>query len=175
MADKDRGVNSGRRRFLEAVSLLAGGLGAAVAAVPVIGFVLGPMFGARRTAWRTVGTLDQFPVGQTVPVRFEAVSETPWDGVTARTVAWLRREPGDRLVAFSANCTHLGCPVRWEPSANLFMCPCHGGVYYADGSRASGPPPRGLYTYDYEVADGRLRVKAGHLPTLQDTMKQNEA
>ncbi len=164
MADKDRGVNSGRRRFLEAVSLLAGGLGAAVAAVPVIGFVLGPMFGARRTAWRTVGTLDQFPVGQTVPVRFEAVSETPWDGVTARTVAWLRREPGDRLVAFSANCTHLGCPVRWEPSANLFMCPCHGGVYYSNGQVAGGPPPRPLPRYPVRLRDGAVEVQAERIP-----------
>ena len=164
MADKDRGVNSGRRRFLEAVSLLAGGLGAAVAAVPVIGFVLGPMFGARRTAWRTVGTLDQFPVGQTVPVRFEAVSETPWDGVTARTVAWLRREPGDRLVAFSVNCTHLGCPVRWEPSANLFMCPCHGGVYYSNGQVAGGPPPRPLPRYPVRLRDGAVEVQAERIP-----------
>ena len=164
MADKDRGVNAGRRRFLEAVSLLAGGLGAAVAAVPVIGFVLGPMFGARRTAWRTVGTLDQFPVGQTVPVRFEAVSETPWDGVTARTVAWLRREPGDRLVAFSVNCTHLGCPVRWEPSANLFMCPCHGGVYYSNGQVAGGPPPRPLPRYPVRLRDGAVEVQAERIP-----------
>ena len=164
MADKDRGVNAGRRRFLEAVSLLAGGLGAAVAAVPVIGFVLGPMFGARRTAWRTVGTLDQFPVGQTVPVRFEAVSETPWDGVTARTVAWLRREPGDRLVAFSVNCTHLGCPVRWEPGANLFMCPCHGGVYYSNGQVAGGPPPRPLPRYPVRLRDGAVEIQAGRIP-----------
>ncbi len=164
MADKDRGVNAGRRRFLEAVSLLAGGLGAAVAAVPVIGFVLGPMFGARRTAWRTVGTLDQFPVGQTVPVRFEAVSETPWDGVTARTVAWLRREPGDRLVAFSVNCTHLGCPVRWEPGANLFMCPCHGGVYYSNGQVAGGPPPRPLPRYPVRLRDGAVEVQAERIP-----------
>ena len=34
------------------------------------------------------------------------------------------------------------------------MCPCHGGVYYADGSRASGPPPRGLYEYEYKVEGG---------------------
>ena len=46
---------------------------------------------------------------------------------------------------FAINCAHLGCPVRWFPESRLFMCPCHGGVYYEDGSRASGPPPRGLY------------------------------
>jgi len=31
------------------------------------------------------------------------------------------------------------------------MCPCHGGAYYADGSRASGPPERGLFEYRYKI------------------------
>lgn len=154
----------GRRRFLEVVGLLAGGLGAAVAAVPVIGFVMGPMFGPRRTAWRKVGPVADFPVGETVSVRFETVSEESWAGVSARTAAWLRHEPGERFVAFSVNCTHLGCPVRWEPGANLFMCPCHGGVYYANGDVAGGPPPRPLHRYPARVRDGQVEILAEPIP-----------
>ena len=45
-------------------------------------------------------------------------------------------------------------PVRWFPESGLFMCPCHGGAYYEDGSRAAGPPPRGLFQYDYKVENG---------------------
>jgi Rieske Fe-S protein len=52
----------------------------------------------------------------------------------------------------------------------LFMCPCHGGVYYADGERASGPPPRGLFRCAWRVRRGRLEVQAPHYPTLQDTL-----
>jgi Rieske Fe-S protein len=48
------------------------------------------------------------------------------------------------------------------------MCPCHGGVYYEDGSRASGPPPRGLFEYDYKVENGHLWIKGGQMPTLAD-------
>src|SRR6266850_1623610 len=59
-----------------------------------------------------------------------------------------------------------GCPVRWFQESRLFMCPCHGGVYYEDGSRASGPPPRGLFEYEYEVRNGQLWVRGGQLPTL---------
>ena len=55
------------------------------------------------------------------------------------------------------------------------MCPCHGGVYYANGERASGPPPRGLYRCVYRVrrARGRdvLEIQAPHFPTLQDTLQ----
>ena len=62
----------------------------------------------------------------------------------------------DQFQVFAINCAHLGCPVRWFPQSQLFMCPCHGGVYYADGSRASGPPERGLFTYDYQMVGGTV-------------------
>jgi Rieske Fe-S protein len=45
------------------------------------------------------------------------------------------------------------------------MCPCHGGAYYEDGSRASGPPERGLFEYAYKVENGNLLIKAGRMPT----------
>jgi Rieske [2Fe-2S] domain len=45
------------------------------------------------------------------------------------------------------------------------MCPCHGGAYYRDGSRASGPPERGLFEYPYKVQDGMVTIQAGELPT----------
>ena len=45
------------------------------------------------------------------------------------------------------------------------MCPCHGGVYYADGERASGPPERGLFQYSLAIDNGQLLIQAGELPT----------
>jgi len=57
--------------------------------------------------------------------------------------------------------------VHWFEESKLFMCPCHGGVYYEDGSRASGPPPRGLFEYDWQVVRGRLYVFGGEMPNLQ--------
>ena len=68
---------------------------------------------------------------------------------------------------FAINCAHLGCPVRWFAQSGLFMCPCHGGVYYQDGSRASGPPPRGLFEYSYKVESGKLMIEAGQFPPFR--------
>ena len=68
------------------------------------------------------------------------------------------------------NCAHLGCPVTWFPQSGLFMCPCHGGVYYENGERAAGPPPRGLFHCVWRVRDGQLEIQAPHLPTLQNTL-----
>ena len=89
-----------------------------------------------------------------------------WDGATAKVACWVRHIEGDRFQVFAVNCAHLGCPVRWFAQSRLFMCPCHGGAYYEDGSRASGPPPRGLFEYEYQVRDGVLWVRGGQLPTL---------
>lgn len=89
----------------------------------------------------------------------------PTDGKTVETACWVRRIEGDRFQVFAVNCAHLGCPVRWFPQSGLFMCPCHGGAYYRDGSRASGPPERGLFEYPYKVANGLITIQAGEMPT----------
>ena len=42
--------------------------------------------------------------------------------------------------AFSSVCPHLGCKVHWEADNERFFCPCHNGVFDADGEPVSGPP-----------------------------------
>ena len=84
---------------------------------------------------------------------------------------YVRRDAGDKFTVFAVNCAHLGCPVRWFPQSELFMCPCHGGVYYSNGDRAAGPPERGLFTYDYRVTGGKLMIDAGQMPTLANEAK----
>ena len=94
----------------------------------------------------------------------------PWDGVTADIPCWVRRIDETSFQVFAINCAHLGCPVKWFAESELFMCPCHGGVYYADGSRASGPPPRGLFEYKYRITKDVLEVQGGRLPTIQESV-----
>ena len=89
----------------------------------------------------------------------------PADGKTVDTACWVRRIAGEQFQVFAINCAHLGCPVRWFQQSGLFMCPCHGGAYYRDGSRASGPPERGLFEYPYKVDNGLVTIQAGELPT----------
>jgi Rieske Fe-S protein len=81
----------------------------------------------------------------------------------------------DEFWVFAINCAHLGCPVSWFPQSGLFMCPCHGGVYYEDGARASGPPPRGLFQCVWQVREDHLEIQAPHLPTLHNTLRKDEA
>ena len=113
---------------------------------------------------RAVGRASDFRVGETVSVRFEDASALPWSGVTARTAAWLRREDETRFTAYTVHCTHLGCPVRWMAEAQLFLCPCHGGVYYSDGTVSAGPPPKPLPTYPVRVRDGQVEIQTSPIP-----------
>src|SRR4051812_37849890 len=119
----DVGYSPSRRRFLEILSLGLGGAAATAVAVPVIGFLLAPLLSRSARTWRSVGNAKSFKMGQTVEVSFADASPLPWAGITGQTAAWLRRDGAEAFTAFSVNCTHLGCPVRWIPSAKLFMCP----------------------------------------------------
>jgi Rieske Fe-S protein len=47
----------------------------------------------------------------------------------------------------------------------LFLCPCHGGAYYRDGTRAAGPPERGMFEYPNKIENGVVLIQAGELPT----------
>lgn len=151
-----------RRRFLSRMSLTLGAVAALAIGIPSLWFVLGLRKAPRK--WRAVGTLNDFQVGSTVLVAFRDPSPLPWAGVTAKTAAWLRRVDQQRFIAFSVNCTHLGCPVRWLKKADLFMCPCHGGVFYNDGRVASGPPPRKLTQYPVRVQNGAVEILTSPLP-----------
>ena len=129
-----------RRQFLTWLSVALGGLGATLVGVPVIGFLLA-LFQKPQQSWRPVGDADNLKSGRRC--RWRLPIRRPCPGrITAATAVWLRRESKDQFTAFAVNCSHLGCPVHWIPDGHLFLCPCHGGVYYADGTVAAGPPPR---------------------------------
>jgi menaquinol-cytochrome c reductase iron-sulfur subunit len=153
-----------RRQMLARMSVALGVAGGAALGVPVVGFVVAPLFRKAPGMWRAVGKVEQFKVGETVNVVFEDESPLPWAGVTAKTAAWLRRVDEKEFVAFTVNCAHLGCPVRWLPDARLFMCPCHGGVYYEDGRVAAGPPPHPLERYPVRVQDGIVEIQTEPIP-----------
>jgi len=155
-----------RRRFLSRLSLALSGFIGAVATVPVIGYLLSPLTRKQPRVWRPVGSVDSFVIGETVNVVFEDASPLPWAGVTARTAAWLRRADREKFTAFTVHCTHLGCPVRWVADAQLFLCPCHGGVYYRDGTVSAGPPPRTLPQYPVRVHDGQVEILTSPIPIV---------
>ena len=155
-----------RRWLLVKLGLLFNGVLGLLLAVPLIRYLLSPALRARQdSGWVSLGSLGRFPIGQTRLATFRNPVVRPGDGQTAQLACWVRHVEADQFQVFAINCAHLGCPVRWFPQSNLFLCPCHGGAYYADGSRASGPPERGLFEYRYRLGGGELHIEVGALPT----------
>jgi len=168
-------TNLSRRGLFMKIGILCNGLVAALLAVPIVGYLLAPITRGRGKGylnWVSLGPVGQFPEGVTRLATFRNPLVMPADGKTVDTACWVRRVEGEKFQVFAVNCMHLGCPVRWFPQSGLFMCPCHGGVYYRDGARASGPPERGLFEYPYKVDNGLVTIQAGELPTPASSMAQ---
>jgi Rieske Fe-S protein len=161
-----------RRWLLLRVGAIFNAVVGVAVAVPVVKYLLSPIKSDDAyKSWVSLGSIDIFPVSETRLAKFTSPVNRSWDGETDRVACWVRRISEKQFQVFAINCAHLGCPVRWFPQSGLFMCPCHGGAYYADGSRASGPPERGLFTYDTKIVDGALQINAGQMPTLSNTAK----
>jgi menaquinol-cytochrome c reductase iron-sulfur subunit len=165
-----------RRHFFEWVTRGLGAIAGVVLGLPVLGYFLGTPKGQAIEV--DLGPLDQFALNDTVLKTFDNPLRQPWDGITSYTGVYVRNVGGPdpanpAFLVFAMNCAHLGCPVSWFPQSGLFMCPCHGGVYYATGEHASGPPPRGLFHCAWRIEKGRLLVQAPHYPTLQNTLREH--
>jgi Rieske Fe-S protein len=158
-----------RRTFLMKVGIALNAIVGVVVAVPAVAYIFGPVIRRKEyLRWVAVGDVSEFPQGETRLITFRNPFSDPWDGATANVPAYVRCAAPGKFTVFAINCAHLNCPVRWFAESQLFMCPCHGGVYYADGSRASGPPERGLFTYEVKTEGGQLMINAGQMPTLQN-------
>jgi thiosulfate dehydrogenase [quinone] large subunit len=70
--------------------------------------------------------------------------------------AWLLHPTNSTFTAFSAICTHQGCPVQWARGG--FQCPCHGATYDANGQVTGGPAPAPLTPIPVTVANGQVRT-----------------
>jgi Rieske Fe-S protein len=165
-----------RSRFLEATTI---GLGAAIGAVvtiPVLGFTILPSFTNVEESEADLGPIDNFPEGEYVIATYLA---NPKAGEVSRRTAFVRNngatdagEPSFTILY--SRCVHLGCPVQPNGPidetatkkvdgvelrpvlAQSFGCPCHGGLYDAEGNRRAGPPVRSLDRYTYSIKNGRL-------------------
>lgn len=137
-------INEDRRKFL---GICLGGL-AALGAV-VVGYPLYRYLAPRQggnTATKVEIPEQEVPEGGAKFFEFA--------GASAVAV----RKRGGELIVLSAVCTHLGCIVQWQQDRQDFLCPCHAGLYTAEGTVISGPPPKPLPRLPFTVANGVITV-----------------
>ena len=95
-------------------------------------------------------SLDALPADG-IPRAFPVVSDTAdaWTRATNQKVGMIFLERTDKdgtpnVVAFNAECPHLGCFVDFNPADKHFECPCHKSAFALDGAQIYGPSRRGL-------------------------------
>jgi Rieske Fe-S protein len=165
-----------RSRFLEASTLGVGAAIGAIVTLPVVGFMVLPAFTNVEEDEADLGPIENFPEGEYVIATYLS---NPSAGEVSRRTAFVRNngqtdagEPSFTILY--SRCVHLGCPVQPNGPideeavrevdgvqlrpvlAQSFGCPCHGGLYDAEGNRQAGPPVRSMDRYTFSIRNGRL-------------------
>ncbi len=146
--------SQGRRRALKilvngSVTLIGGALGSLLGV-----FALKPAAAALRGRWVRAGSTAELTPNLPVARVLSVSRSDGWYRERARQTVFLVWDGSDQVHALSATCTHLGCQVHWEADTRKFHCPCHGGVYDAEGRVVSGPPPRPLDRVEARLESG---------------------
>ncbi|WP_454872445.1 arsenate reductase (azurin) small subunit [Paraburkholderia xenovorans] len=125
----------GRRTFLK----ISGGSIAATAAstlAPSIAEAANPVDTSRTTLPYPKKTLPQLGrMSVNSPVAFsypDASSPCTAVKLGARVPGGVG--PDGDIVAYSTMCTHMGCPVIYDPGTKIFKCPCHFSMFDAEKS-----------------------------------------
>lgn len=152
-------ADAGRRRFLSGVISTVHGAIGAILALLLGGAATAPAFDPRRTNWWPAAPLDDLPDGEPTPVTIRVTREDGYNQVVDRQVVFLVKTDESEVRALSSTCTHLGCRVRWDRSAQLLKCPCHGGVFDSTGAVKAGPPPIPLPTIATRIEGNQVLVQ----------------
>lgn len=95
-----------------------------------------------------------------VPSVSAAVADIPVGGgkIFADQLVVVTQPTEGDFKAFSATCTHQGCPVT-QITDRQIVCPCHASHYsIEDGSVLSGPAPRPLPEYPVKTEGDQVVV-----------------
>ena len=152
-------TNSRRRLLVNGlkalIALFTVGLG-----IPLAGFFFSP---ARKTTksdeWFSIAKRSELLDSRPTKVMYQHPRKDGWTTVSARKMAFIVQDSDGTLRVLSNRCTHLGCGVDWDGTAKQFKCPCHGGVFDAEGRVMEGPPPRPLTQLPFKVEDGTIFIR----------------
>jgi Rieske Fe-S protein len=149
-----------RRDFYRYGTVVLGGLVGLVLAVPGVAYVADPLRRkTRQGGFQKLTTLGTLKVGE--PRSFAVIEEKQdaWVKYPPEPVGsvWLVRQPEGlkpEVVAFTAECPHLGCAVNLSADRKSFLCPCHTSNFDFRGRPLNSVPPRGMDTLEVELSGG---------------------
>ena len=150
-------VGSRRNFFQKMIGVAAGLIGLGLA-VPLIGYVISPIWKRREQSWVEVGSVAELAVGEPKQLDHVTTFRDGWMETKSHKAVWAVKQADGQVIVYSPICTHLGCGYRWEGTEGKFKCPCHGSVYDITGNVLDGPAPRPLDRLPSKIENGRLMV-----------------
>lgn len=133
-----------RREFFKFMTVASGGLAAGSVAIAAWSKV---KHGEQVFEPKLIGILNEIGSGKSMAFTYPGDSD----------ICILVRHPDGSFHAFSRRCTHLSCPVDYQPDKDRLYCPCHNGAFSAvDGRVLQGPPPHPLRQIVVEERNGEL-------------------
>ncbi|MGI8988639.1 MAG: ubiquinol-cytochrome c reductase iron-sulfur subunit [Bryobacteraceae bacterium] len=150
-----------RRFYLSVIYGLGAIIGAALAAPAAVYLFLPPKL-RRQNDWVDAGDISQLTPKAPFEMVFRKNRTDGWRVTSEKKTTWVVKLAGDNIVAFGAQCTHLGCAYHWDETNHQFLCPCHTSIFALDGSVISGPAPRPLDRYEIKIDKSRLLLGELH-------------
>lgn len=151
-------------------SVVIGGLISLTPVVSGLLFFLDPILrrrsnfkGGDAEGFLSVTNISELPENGT-PLRFvlRADKIDAWNLSKDQTIGtvYLRKLPGNQVIAFNDTCPHLGCKVEYQEGTQSFLCPCHASAFKIDGEQTNKIPPRRLDSLESKTdSNGRVWVK----------------
>lgn len=149
---------SDRRTFFLSAIYGVWGLITAAIAIPASVYLLLPPSTRKRADWVEVGDLSGLKLREPEEVVFRRKRVDGWKVVSEKTSTWLVKLADNEVVAYTPQCTHLGCAYHYEASSKDFICPCHTSAFSIDGKVLTGPAPRPLDRYSVKLEGGKVFV-----------------
>ena len=165
-APRERSDGVERRAFLvgAAVAGLAAATGSASCSEDSVPQSAPPTQPAPPAGWRSAGPVDGLRADAATARTAPLVTDMQGGSRTVLVYLRLNSAPAGaepEVLAFSSRCTHRGCPVRYVPRSDRFICPCHGAIFGPDGRLLGGPAPRPLDRYRALVHAGTVYIEPG--------------
>ena len=147
-----------RRDFFRLGAIALGNVFGLALAVPGVKFLIDPL--GKKAAggdFKPLASLGQLKVGEPQAFAIIASRRDAWVKYPEETVGsvWLVRQPEgakEPVIALSAECPHLCCPVNLAADRKSFLCPCHGASFALDGARLNEVAARGMDALSVELS-----------------------
>lgn len=148
-----------RRGFLTAGIKVVTGIFALVLGIPLLGFLFSPALRKGKEEWIPIGEFSQLQGNDPTKITYTHLRKDGWTSTKILKTVFVRKKGVNEVTVWSNRCTHLGCAVDYSLTSSQFTCPCHGGVFDAQGNVVSGPPPRPLTQLTAKVENNTIFVK----------------